>query len=173
MAGKAIHERHELSQMIANRPRPRQRFFIAQVSLGMSYREAARRAGYHEDHGNRLMRKPAIRARVEELRDASEGERFLAGIHARLFLLDNRIGSGGLSEIRRQLKLADAEAKLLRLMEGRRQALGAEVNWRNINRADLEAMIERDLEALFPHERTRLRRIAAGEFAAIGDESKR
>jgi hypothetical protein len=110
MACKAIRERDELSQMVANRPRPRQRLFAAHVALGLSYGESARRAGYHEDHGNRLMRKPAIRERVEELRDATEEERFLAGIQAELLMLYDRVpkeseGANGSANIKLQLRI--------------------------------------------------------------------
>jgi hypothetical protein len=163
MAGKAIHERSELSQMLARILRPRQQLFAVNVASGMSYRKSARLAGYHEDHGDRLMRKLAIWERVEELRDAPQEERLLARLQANLTMRGNRPGKGELKDIRWQLKLAAAQQKLIRVIENRRQAADAKVDWRRVGRADFEAMLTESLESLAPCECARLRRIADGE----------
>lgn len=74
------------------------------------------------------------------------------------------MGAGDLKDIQRYLKLVDAQEKLLRLIEGRRQAAGAKLDWRKTSRADLSAMLAEFLEALAPGARERIRRIAAGEL---------
>jgi hypothetical protein len=60
MAGKPMCQRSELSQMVAAVLPPRQKLCAVNIAFGMSCREGARRAGYHEDHRNRLMRRPAV-----------------------------------------------------------------------------------------------------------------
>jgi hypothetical protein len=172
MAGKPMCERSELSQMLAEILRPRQELFAVNVASGMSYRRSARLAGYHEDHGDRLMRKAGIRERVEELKDAPGGERLLARIQANLFQLANRPGKGDLKDIQWQPKLADVQAKIWRLTENRRQAADAKPDWRKMGRAELDAMLAKSLESLAPGESARLRRIADGEVGAPGGGSE-
>ena len=59
---QARPERTELSQELdAVLPREHELFAIY-VASGLSYRESARRAGFHEDNGFRLKKMPAIRA---------------------------------------------------------------------------------------------------------------
>jgi len=67
MASVAIPDRSELSQELAVLLPPRHELFAVHIASGLSYREAARRAGFHEDNGFRLMRMAFVRARVQEL----------------------------------------------------------------------------------------------------------
>jgi hypothetical protein len=63
----AVQERTELSQELAAILSPQHELFAVCVASGLSYRESARRAGFHEDNGFRLTKVPAVRARIEEL----------------------------------------------------------------------------------------------------------
>jgi hypothetical protein len=93
---------------------PKHELFAASVAGGMSYRESARRAGYHEDHGFRLMQVDAIRDRVEELTDRPT-ERILAGINAEFHVLRNasngNLDANGRANLRLQSKLLMAHAR--------------------------------------------------------------
>jgi hypothetical protein len=92
----------------------------------------------------------------------------LARLHANLFLLGNRSGKGDLKDIRWQLKLAAAQEKFIRVIENRRLAVDAKLDWRKVSRAELNAMLAESLKSLAPGECARLRRIAADEAVALG-----
>src|SRR5215472_10022122 len=78
---------------MARLQRPEYELFAASMASGMSQRKSARRAGFHEDHGWRLMRDYAINARVEELR-AAPGGCMRANILAELLELNIRAANG-------------------------------------------------------------------------------
>src|SRR5215472_1977504 len=93
---------------------PQHELFAVYVSSGLSYRVAARSAGFHEDDGFRLMQIPSVRARVEELVHAPE-ERIRAGIDAEFLMLRNRATNEELNadsranvELRMKLLMAHA-----------------------------------------------------------------
>ena len=67
MASVPISERAEVAQDLAVVVQSRHEQFAVLVASGVSYREAARRAGFNPDNSWRLMQTRGIRDRVEEL----------------------------------------------------------------------------------------------------------
>lgn len=175
MAIVPITERTDLSQELAAVLPPEDELFAVYVSSGLSYRESARRAGFHEDNGFRLTKMPAVRARIEELL-SEPGESIRAGINAEMLILRNRaanedLDAEGRANVELRLKLALAHAKLRGMIVDKKQTARMNVSLGRINRADLEAMLDKALESLAPGKRAQLRRIAAGELAAADGES--
>jgi len=158
----------ELAEALAEVLPLKHKLFAVQVASGLSYRESARRVGYHEDHGHRLMRKPAVKARVEQLRDAPEEERIRAGIEAELPMLYNRTANGDLRNVQLRLQVAMAYLKFLASVDQQRLARTSVSRLGKIGCADFDAMLERELPALDPGAREILKRIAAGEDDAAG-----
>ena len=175
MAGTAIHERvviperTELAQDRAVEVESRHEQFAFLVASGLSYREAARRAGYNPDNSWRLMQSRAIRERVEELVSEPE-ERIRAGIELEMVMLRNRAADGDLtdadrSDIELRLKLLLAHAKLRGWIVEKKQVSRANVSIRGAigNRAQFDALMAEVMADLAPAQRARLKRIAAGE----------
>ena len=149
MAARAIRQHTELSETRSNILRPEHELFAASVALGMGYRKSARRAGFHEDHGFRLMQRPAIRDRVEVLQSAPVEERIQAEVMAGLHILYNRVvygdlDSGGRANLRLQERLARTLAKLSGSTGREKQVAKVGVGLR-FSRADLDAAIAGDL----------------------------
>lgn len=121
----AVENRSELSQELANNLTPEHEVFAVSVSSGLSYRNAAKVAGFAEDHGFRIMQLPRVRARVAELLQQPE-IRVKAGINAELLMLRNRVADAELTDSERanielRLKLLMSHAKLLGMVIERRQ----------------------------------------------------
>jgi hypothetical protein len=152
--------------------------FAVLVASGLSYREAARRAGYNPDNSWRLRQTPAIRERVEELVREPDA-RVKAGIELELVMLRNRVADGDLTDADRadielRLKLLLAHAKLRGWIVDKKQVAKLSASVR-LDRAELAAALEADLERLAPGatgqlarlgrapSRSDLTRIAAGE----------
>ena len=186
MGATASPERAEVSQDLAVVAHFRHEQFAVLVASGLSYREAARRAGYNPDNSWRLMQTPAVRERVEELVREPD-ERVKAGIELELVMLRNRAAVGDLSDADRadielRLKLLLAHAKLRGWIVDKKQVSKLSVGLR-VNRAELETAVAADLERLAPGAldrlgrlgptptREELARIAAGEPDGSGSES--
>jgi hypothetical protein len=107
MGTTASPEHAEVGQDLAVVAQFRHEQFAVLVASGLSYREAARRAGYNPDNSWRLMQTRAVRARVEELVREPD-ERVKAGIELELVMLRNRAGVGDLSDADR----ADIDLRL-------------------------------------------------------------
>jgi hypothetical protein len=153
MGVTAIHERTELSQELAAVLSPQHELFAVCVASGLSYRESARRTGFHEDNGFRLTKIPAVRARIEEL--ASEpAERIRAGIDAEFLMLRNRaanedLDAKGRANVELRLKLVMAHARYRGWLIDKKQV--SQVTARvSVPRGDLEAAIRADVERLVP-----------------------
>jgi hypothetical protein len=168
MGAIPISECTELAEALAEALPLKHKLFAVQVASGLSYRESARRVGFHEDHGHRLMRKPAVRARVEELRDAPEEERTRAGIDAELMMLRNRaatedLKAEGRANVELRLKVLMAHARYRGRISDRKQVASAKPDFDRMSRAELDAMLERELPLLDPAMQERIKRIAGGE----------
>ena len=96
MGTTASPEHAEVGQDLAVVAQFRHEQFAVLVASGLSYREAARRAGYNPDNSWRLMQTPAVRERVEELVREPD-ERVKAGIELELVMLPNWAGLGTLA----------------------------------------------------------------------------
>jgi hypothetical protein len=109
-------ESSEVTQDLAVVVQSRHEQFAVLVASGLSYREAARRAGYNPDNSWRLMQTQAIQDRVAELVREPE-ERVKAGIELEFVMLRNQAANGDLSDADRavielRLKLLLAHAKI-------------------------------------------------------------
>jgi hypothetical protein len=170
----AIFERTELAEELAAVLPPQQELFAVYVASGLSYRESARRAGFHEDNGFRLTKIPAVRARIEEL--ASEPvERIQAGIDAELLMLRNRasnedLDAEGRANVELRLKLIMAHARYRGWIVEKKQINRANMSIRAAigNKAQFDALMAELIADLAPAQRARLKRIAAGEDDAVG-----
>ena len=110
-----VPDRAEVTQDLVVVVQSRHEQFAFLVASGLSYREAARRAGYNPDNSWRLMQTPGIRDRVEELIKEPE-ERVKAGIELELVMLRNRaanedLDAEGRANVELRLKLALAHAR--------------------------------------------------------------
>jgi hypothetical protein len=171
----AIHERTELSHELAAVLPPEQELFAVYVASGLSYREAAREAGFHEDNGFRLTKIPSVRARISEL-IAEPAERVRAGIDAEFLILRNRaanedLDAEGRANVELRLKLVMAHARYRGWIVSKTHVAQVSASLR-VNRAELDAAIAQDLELLDPSARKQLERIAQGTLAGAGSESK-
>jgi hypothetical protein len=168
MGAISISECTELAEALAEVLPLKHKLFAVQVASGLSYRESARRVGFHEDHGNRLMRKPAVRARVEELREAPEEERIQAGIDAELMMLRNRAATEDLkaecrANVELRLKVLMAHARYRGRISDRKQVASAKPDFGRMSHADFDAMLEQHKATLDPATQEILKRIAAGD----------
>jgi len=122
MAGTAIQDceaipyHTELAQELAAFLPPEHELFAVCVASVLSYRESARRAGFHEDSGLRLTRMPAVLARIRELASEPEERIRRAGIDAEFLMLRNRAANydldpQGRSNVELRLKLVMAHAR--------------------------------------------------------------
>lgn len=123
----AVEERSELSQDLANNLSPEHEVFASQVASGISYRNAAKIAGFAENHGFQIMQLPRIRARVAELLTQPD-QRVKAGINAELLMLRNRVADAELTDVERanvelRLKLLMAHAKIVGMIVERKAIL--------------------------------------------------
>jgi hypothetical protein len=167
MATFPTSERAEVTQDLAVIVQSRHEQFAVLVASGLSYREAARRAGYNPDNSWRLMQTRAIRDRVAELVREPE-ERVRAGIELELVMLRNRAANGDLTDADRadielRLKLLLAHAKIRGWIVDKKQIAKATLQLGTVSRADLQGMLLDRLNQLAPGERARLEAIAAGE----------
>jgi hypothetical protein len=154
MAALPISSRSELSQELAAVLSPDHELFAAEVASGRSYREAARRAGFHEDNGFRLMQMPAVRARVEELVNAPE-ERIRAGIDGEFLMLRNRAANEdldveGRANIELRLKLLMAHARYRGFIVEKKQIARASIDLGKAEVEDLRTHIGQYLDLLEP-----------------------
>jgi hypothetical protein len=165
MASVAIPDRSEMSQELAVLLPPRHELFAVQVASGLSYREAARRAGFHEDNGFRLMQMPSVRARVGEL-VSEPSERIRAGIEAEFLMLRNRVANEdlnaeGRANVELRLKLIMAHARYCGWIVERKQVAQTRVDLGRVSMEDLDARIARDLDVLEPGLRADIERQVA------------
>jgi hypothetical protein len=153
MPSVPISERTELSQELAAVLSPQHELFAVYVASGLGYRESARRAGFHEDNGFRLMQMPRLRVRIEEL-VSEPAERIRAGIDAEFLMLRNRaanedLDAEGRANVELRLKLVMAHARYRGWLVDRKQV--SQVSARvSVPRGDLEAAIRADIERLVP-----------------------
>ena len=181
MGAIANPEFAELSRELAAVLPPEHELFAASVAAGMSYRESAKHAGFHEDNGFRLMQMPRIRARVEELVSVPD-ERIRARVNAEFLILLNRVSVADESyDPDRHLRVLLALAKYKGWIVDRKQIAKVSASLR-LDRGELDAALQADLERLAPGaagqlarlgrapSRSDLTRIAAGEDDGIGGE---
>jgi hypothetical protein len=159
MGAIANPEFAELSRELAAVLPPEHELFAASVAAGMSYRESAKHAGFHEDNGFRLMQMPRIRARVEELVSVPD-ERIRARVNAEFLILLNRVsGADDKSydpDLHLRVLLALAKYKGWIVDKKQVAKLSASVR---LDRAELDAALEADLERLAPGATDRLARL--------------
>jgi hypothetical protein len=135
--------------------------FAALVAAGVSYREAAERAGFSRDYGWDLMQQPAVRQRVNDLAE-QPAEMIRAGIEVEIIELRNRAACGDLTDadredIRLRLQLVLAHAKLRGMWIEKRASVSTNLNVALDDLSD-------QLEALEPGARQEIRaRIRAVE----------
>jgi hypothetical protein len=167
MASFPTPERTELTQDLAVVVQSRHEQFAVLVASGLSYREAARRAGYNPDNSWRLMRTQAIQDRVAELVREPE-ERVRAGIELELVMLRNRAANGDLTDADRadielRLKLLLAHAKIRGWIVNKREVKKASLSlFGKLSRAEMHEMLLEQLSELSPGERARIEAIASG-----------
>jgi hypothetical protein len=160
MAALPIPDRSELSQELAAVLSPDHELFAAEVASGRSYREAARRAGFHEDNGFRLMQMPAVRSRVEEFVNAPE-ERIRAGIDAEFLMLRNRAASedldaDGRANVELRLRLLMAHARYRGWIVDKKQIARASIDLGKAGAEDMMAHVGQYLDALEPGARQQI-----------------
>jgi hypothetical protein len=178
MAALPISDRSELSQELAAVLSPDHELFAAEVACGRSYREAARRAGFHEDNGFRLMQMSAIRARVEELVNAPE-ERIRAGIDAEFLMLRNgaaneELDADGRANVELRLKLVQAHARFLGMIINRKQIARASIDLGRVGTDDLTVQVGQYLDQLEPGARQAIEaRVEALRVRRVVSKSKR
>jgi hypothetical protein len=141
---------------------PQHELFAVYVASGLSYRAAARSAGFHEDNGFRLMQLASVQTRVEELVRAPS-ERVRAGIDAEFLMLRNRaanedLDAEGRANVELRLKLLMAHARYQGWIVQKKQV--ASVSLGRLSRADLSAHLGRLLEELEPGARAEIQRRA-------------
>jgi hypothetical protein len=154
MAALPISGRSELTQELAAVLPPDHELFAVHVSSGLSYRESARRAGFHEDTGFKIMQMPAVRARVEELVNAPE-ERIRSGIDAEFLMLRNRaanedMDADGRANIELRLRLLMAHARYRGWIVEEKQIARASIDLGKTKAADLIPHLGQYLDALEP-----------------------
>jgi hypothetical protein len=154
MAALPISERSELSKELAAVLSPDHELFAAEVASGRSYREAARRAGFHEDNGFRLVQMPAIRVRVEELVNAPE-ERVRAGIDAEFLVLRNRaanedLDTDGRANAELRLNLLVTHSRFRGWFVEKKQIARASIDLGKAGAEDMMAHVVQYLDALEP-----------------------
>jgi hypothetical protein len=157
MAAVALSDRSELSRELAAVLSPDHELFAAEVASGRSYREAARRAGFHEDTGFKIMQIPAVRARVEELVNAPE-ERIRSGIDAEFLMLRNRAANEdldveGRANIELRLKLLMAHARYRGWIVEKKQIARASIDLGKAGAEDMMAHVGQYLDVLEPDAR--------------------
>ena len=152
----------ELQPIVASLT-PQQEMFAGFAATGISHREAARRAGFHECTAYKLMQNPEVRQRVNELIEAQKRED-ISGIatkswlESRLISIANALAAGGITKDTRADLLAETTvlmhlAKLKGFVVERSAHLNANVKTHS-DRESLEAM----LDALEPGARARIAR---------------
>ncbi|MGA2114862.1 MAG: hypothetical protein ABSH56_08945 [Bryobacteraceae bacterium] len=164
----AIPDRFETGQALAVILPPEHQTFAVCVASGLSQRESAKRVGFHEDNGFRLMRNPRIRARVEELSESLK-RRDLGGVASRAWietqfvLIINRMEAGGTTadereEARLQLTALMNLARLNGFIGERKQVSGAPLQLGQVDPAALRAHLGAMLDALEPGARADIQR---------------
>jgi hypothetical protein len=166
-----VPEPAEVTQDLTVVVQSRHEQFAVLVASGLSYREAARRAGYNPDNSWRLMQTRAIQGGVEELVRQPE-ERVKAGIELDLVMLRNRAANGDRSDAERadielRLKLLLAHAKIRGWIVDRKPIAKATLHLGRVSRTDLQGMLLDQLNQLAHGERARIEAIAAGENEPI------
>jgi hypothetical protein len=131
--------------------------FAALVAVGISYREAAQRAGFSRDYGWDLMQDRHVRQRVIDLAQ-QPAELIRAGIDAELVQLRNRAAGGDLTDadredIKLRLTLALAHAKVRGLIIDKKQIARASMDFGKISPEDLDARVAGLLDDLDPNAR--------------------
>lgn len=128
---------------------PEHELFAASVASGLSYRKAAKLAGFHVDNGFRLMQMPEVRARVQELVEAPD-EQIRARVNAEFMILLNRVSSaeGKAYDPDLHMRVLLGLAKYKGWIVERKQVAKVSASVR-LKRDDLDA-IQADLERLAP-----------------------
>jgi hypothetical protein len=157
MASLVVSKRSELAQELAAVLPPEHELFAAYVASGLSYRESARRAGFHEDNGFRLTKMPAVRARIDELVREPE-ERVRAGIDAEFLMLRNRLANGdldaeGRANVELRLKVITEHARYRGLIVEKKQIARASINLGRVQPEELDARVASLLDDLDPSAR--------------------
>jgi hypothetical protein len=160
MAALPISGRSELTQELAAVLPPDHELFAVHVSSGLSYRESARRAGFHEDTGFKIMQMPAVRARVEELVSAPE-ERVRAGIDAEFLMLRNRAANDeldgeGRANLELRLKLLMAHARYRGWIVEKKHVARASISFGKVTTEDFRPHVAQYLDVLEPGARAQI-----------------
>jgi len=158
----AIPERTDLSQELAAFLPHQHELFAVQVASGLSYRESAKRAGFHPDSGWKIIKLPHVRARVDHLLEASKNDQVglsiiasRSWIESQIVMVVKAMEAGGTSKDQRAeaiIRLAALRqlSQLKGLIIERKQVATATLDLGKLPRPELMKQIDGYLDQVSP-----------------------